>query len=43
LQNVIDSRYPASPEDFFEKDVLLKATLASFYKIYYIKKYIFLP
>jgi len=36
LQDIIDSRYPASAEDLFE-DVFLKAT------IYYIKKYIFLP
>jgi len=27
LQDVIDSRYPASLEDLFEKDVLLKATV----------------
>jgi len=41
LQDVIDSRYPASPENFFEKDVLLKATLWRHYVKFIILKNIF--
>jgi len=41
LQDVIDLRYPASPEDLFEKDVLLKATLWRHFVKFIILKNIF--